>query len=308
MTRVCYHIQSHRDPAQVLRLVRRIRSMSRNSIILVSHQVGGEPLDHAAFESVGSAHVLPTTGGYGDFSHVDRYLESVRWLIEHDESFDWFLNISGQDYPTIELASAERELATSDVSAFIQMFPVFDATSHWSHRTASTRYAYRHVRIAPPKPWIQKYSRSLAALNTVQPWIRYSPTFVSIGRRTPMPFSTDFTCYGGSFYANLSAEAVRHVLDFCDRHPDFVAWARGVLAPDEIFIPTVLGNTPGLRIRNDCKRYFDFSESRANHPKTLTEEDLPRVLASGSWFARKFAADASALDRLDAILDERVGR
>lgn len=306
MVRVCYHVQSHRNPRQILRLVRRIRSLSPASIVLLSHQVGGDPLDEETLRADGSVHVLPTSGGYGDFSHIDRYLDSARWLIDHDEPFDWFVNVSAQDYPIVDLRAAENELAHRSVDALVETFPVFADGSHWSRRRAMLRYGYRHRRLGAASARAYTWSRPLAAINRLQPWVCFSPAYMTVGIRAPMPFGPEFVCFGGSFFANLSRPAVFELLSFCDRRPDFVDWARHVAAPEEIFIQTVLGNAPDLTVHDDCRRYFDFSRSRGNHPKTLTEDDLPRMLASNAWFARKFDEDAPVLDRIDELLDEHA--
>ena len=80
----------------------------------------------------------------------------------------------------------------------------------------------------------------------------------------------------------------------------------GSLAPAEVFFQTAIENQPGprLRVTNDCRRYFDFSHTRLNRPKTLTSEDLPAVFASGMDFARKFdeTVDGLVLDRVDQHL------
>ncbi|MGH3358872.1 MAG: beta-1,6-N-acetylglucosaminyltransferase [Nocardioidaceae bacterium] len=286
--------------------MRRIRSLSPDSIIMLSHQTGGEPLDHTALGTVGNVHVLPTPGGYGDFSHVDRYLESAQWLIDNDEPFDWFINLSAQDYPIVNLRDAERELGQVDEDAMVETFSVFSDGSHWPLHRALLRYNYRHTSLGRVTPRRYARTRALGVVNLVQPWIRFSPAYLTIGVRATMPFTSEFVCYGGSFFANLSRRAVLEVIDFGERRPEFVAWARRVVAPEEIYLQTVLGNAPDLTVRNDSLRYFDFSASRANHPNVLTEADLPAMLASGAWFARKFDQDAPVLDRLDGLLDAYV--
>jgi Core-2/I-Branching enzyme len=295
--RVCYHVQSHTAPRQVARLVHRIRSDSPSSLILVSHQAGGVGFGDE-LHGLSGVHVLPTTGGYGDFSHVERYLESVRWLRNHGEEVDWVVNLSGQDYPLVDLADAESQLAASTADAFMETFPVFSELSHWSRRNASIRYEFRHRRIGRVTARRQRWTRPLAAVNAVQPWLRFSPTFLSLGVRAGPPVAPALTLYGGSFFCNLSRRAVDTVVDFHDRYPEVVRWFRGMLAPEEVFFQTVLGNARDIGIVNDCKRYFDFTQSHANHPKTLTLADLPAMRRSGAWFARK----------IDPGCDDLVGR
>ena len=299
--RVVYHVQSHRAPEQVTRLVARIRHDSPDSLVMVSHQADPHgALDPAALARLGGVQVLPSDGGYGDYSHLDRYLETVRWLLDHDEPFDWVVNLSGQDYPVVHLRDAENELAESPVDAWVETFPVFSPDSHWSLARASSRYEYRYRRLGRVTPVRRRVLRPLAVVNRLQPWVRVSAAYAGVGMRTRMPLPRE-ALHGGSFFGNLDRRAVLALLDYTEQNPDVVDWARHVLAPEEMVIQTVLHGIEDLTVRNDCRRYFDFSASTANHPRTLTSVDLPAVLGSGAWFARKFdlAVDAGVLDALD---------
>ena len=106
------------------------------------------------------------------------------------------------------------------------------------------------------------------------------------------------------------------MLRFADERPDVADFLSGSIAPDEVYIQTALGwatthdaGGRSLVISNDCRRYFDFSESTLNHPRTFTLDDLPDVLGSDADFARKFdeARSPGVLDAVDAHLLQRVG-
>ncbi|MEP6800029.1 MAG: beta-1,6-N-acetylglucosaminyltransferase [Lapillicoccus sp.] len=302
--RTAIHIQSHKSPGQVLRLIDRIRrSSDGETIVLVSHQVGGEPLTLADITAGGEGVLLPSSGGYGDFTHVDRYLESVAWLVDHDDPFDWFVNISGQDYPVRPLRVMEQELAQGGDDAWLGFFDAFGPASKWPLARAHTRYEFRHRRIRNLSDRSQRALRpASAALNLAQPWVRVSPAFGAVGVRRRSLFTDEFRCYAGSFWGATSREAAAYVLEHSRSRPDVVDYFRTTLAPDEVYVQTVLGNAPGFSIRPEARRYFDFSTSRGtNHPKTLGIADLPAMTASPAWFARKFdaAVDGLVLDELD---------
>ncbi len=304
--RVCYHIQSHRLPHQVARLVRRLTETTSDSLVLVSHDVAGEPLDVAGLRRLGDVHVLPARGGYGDFSHVDRYLDSVRWVREHAADVDWFANLTGQDYPVQPLRNIEAHLASTEVDGFLEHFLVPSADSPWGMRRGRDRYYFRWRRLGQVSGRTRDIARALQAVNLVQPWGRLNTSYgVSIGVRVrTTPFSAGLRCYGGSFFCTLRRACVDHVLDFCERRPDVVEHYRRVLAPEESFLQTVLVNSGRFRLVDDCKRYFDFSGTRYNHPRTLGIADLNRALASSAHFARKFdtGRDPEVLDRIDEHL------
>jgi hypothetical protein len=143
------------------------------------------------------------------------------------------------------------------------------------------------------------------AINLVQPWLRVSLAFSTVGiRRRNTIFTDDFICYGGSFFCILSAPCVRYARDFARDNPEIVAFFRSTLAPDEVFLQSVLVNSKKFRLVPDGKHYVDFTNSWNNHPKILGVADLPAMFASGAYWARKF--DSSRYPEVLDILDRHI--
>jgi hypothetical protein len=318
-SRWVYYMQTHRAPAQVTRLVELIKEGSPDSVVLISHDRARPPLDTRRLQALPGVHVFSEPGGYGDFSHLDRYFAAIDWLDDHGIEYDWLENISGQDYPLRPIADIERDLADGDVDGYLFYTPVFpeqtppDAdqgtapgfrlAAPWDAAPwdAAMRYRYRHWWIGQPTVAKQRWLRPLGVINLLQPWVRVSLAFSTVGlRRRDTVFSDDFICYGGWFFCTLSATAARYVRDFARDHPDVVAFFRTVQAPEEVVIQTVLVNSGKFRFE-PAQRYIDMRGSRNNHPKTLGIADLDRALASGANWGRKFdgALDAEVLDALD---------
>ncbi|HST64590.1 MAG TPA: hypothetical protein VLM05_05325 [Mycobacteriales bacterium] len=300
--RVCYHIQSHTLPGQLVRLIRTIRTTSPNSLVVVSHSETGPDLDLGELAADPAVIVTRVPNGYADFSHVDRWLEAVDLLEERGEPYDWLCNISGQDYPLLPLAAAEAELAAGGADGYLQFFPLLNGPK-WPAAKVRTRYAFAYAKV-PLSPRAQRLLRPLAAVNRVQPLVRFSPVHRAVGvrrRRQPIPLAD---LYGGSFFCSLSRDCVRYVREWVATHPAEVRYLRGSLTSAEVFFQTVLVNAGTFRLENDSKRYFDFRNSRHNHPKVLTVADLPRMQSRGAHFARKIdeRVDAELLDRLDEKL------
>jgi O-antigen/teichoic acid export membrane protein len=321
--RVVYYLQTHSRPAQVTRLVETICDGSPHALVLISHDREGPPLETAKL-AAHNVHVLVEQGGYGDFSHLDRYLAAVDWLDDNGIDYDWLENLTGQDYPIRPIAEIEATLANTDADGFLLYSPVFPArmAAPTSERSAdqgnpdyrlcspfdaSMRYDYRHWRFGLPTPAKQRLMRPLMVLNLVQPWIRVSTSFASVGiRQRTGPFGPDFPCYGGSFFCTLRARAARYVRDYAKAHPDVVAQFRTILAADETFIQSILVNAGMFTFVADAKRYIDWTGSKHNHPRTLGMEDLDAVGASDAHWARKLDLEGDA--RLFDILDQRIRR
>lgn len=300
--RVCYLIQSHRLPAQVARLVRTLSAGSPGCLVHVSHDEAGDPLDPALGHLPG-VHVQAARGGYGDFTHVRRYLEAVDWVVRSGHQVDWVVNLTGQDYPLRPVAEAEADLAAGGFDGYLEWFDALDpASSHWGPRRSRSRYHFRHRRLVALSPAARRRLRPLQAVNLVQPLVRLHTSYgLTLGVRTRSPFGPGFRLYGGSAYSSLSWPCVAHLRDFCARRPDVVRHYAATLSPEESIFQTILVNSGRFRLANDCRRYFDFSGSAFNHPRVLGPADLPRALASGADLGRKFDGerDPSVLDLLD---------
>ncbi len=311
---VVYHIETHRNPRQIESLVRAIVRGAPDALVVVDHDRSFDAPDPGTLARLG-AELRLSDGGYGDMTHVDRWLTTARWLRAEGIEYSYLTNLTGQDYPVRPVAQIHADLAGSGVDAYIQTFAVLDPDeTKWGVARGRTRYEYRHRRLGRLRPWQQRALRPVQIVNAVQPWVRVTTSVgLALGRRERAPWGDDLVLRGGSFFCTLSRSAVDAVLRFDNFRPDVADYLSGSIAPDEVYLQTALGwavdhdpKASSLVVENDCRRYFDFSESTFNHPRTFTSDDLPTVLGSGADFARKFdeACYPGVLEVVDRSLDE----
>jgi hypothetical protein len=313
---VVYFLQTHTKPAQIARLVQVITEGSPDATVLISHDEAGPALDVGRLRALGNVHVFLERGGYGDFSHVDRYLAAVDWLDANKVDYDWLENLTAQDYPLRPIAEIEDALATADTDGFLQYSPVFPerVPSGADQGTpgytlvrpvdAAMRYDYRHWRLGKPTPTKKHFMHPLMVLNLVQPWVRVFNSYASVGIRRRTVFGPGFYCYGGSFFCTLRAECARYIRDYARANPETVAFFRGTAAPEEVFLHSVLVNSGQFNLTPDYKRYIDWTGCTHTYPRTLGIEDLRAMLASDAHWARKLDLDKDA--RLFDLLDQRI--
>jgi hypothetical protein len=280
--------------------------MSPTAQVLICHDFTQCDLKRSTFAGLSDVEIIASQGGRGNFALVQSYLDAIAWLLETGSDFSWLINLSGQDYPIQPLSQVEAFLSQTDYDGFVEYFKVFSNESPWKQSEGYSRYAYRYRTIVANLPeWQQKVLTPLKALNYLQPFFRVNFSYgATLGLKISTPFHEDFVCYGGSFFCTLSRKCVEYLHNSIKQYPELVDYYRGVANPDECFIQTLLVNSQLFNLCNDCKRYFDFSQTRNGHPRILMSADFPALANSQAHFARKFdfATDRSVLDLLDQVL------
>jgi Core-2/I-Branching enzyme len=277
--KLAYLIRAHHRPAQLARLVRRLEHDDASFYIHVSGRTSQET--HSAMRSaLGDAPNVHwtrrVTTYYGGFSLVKATLVSIEEIAREDPLPDYTILLSGQDYPLKPPGEIASFLARHAGKSFVHHFPLpshrdwpdedggLDRIRYWHFE----RVAYRTRQLRIPL----------------------------VTRRFPRGFQP----YGGSAWCSLTAECLRYVIDFVDQNESFVRFFKHVFIPDELFLQTIILNSP-LRetVVNDVLHYIQWPGGA--HPATLGAADLPKLTASGKLFARKFDVkhDSEILDLLD---------
>jgi len=294
---VVYVVTSYEQPEQLHRLLARLRRSSPGSRLVVSHDRKSPPLDPgrlAEVEAVGR--VTPTPVTWGDASYLHSILAVVR-----DEPLaptDWLVLLTASDYPLRPLADFERHLAACGADALLEApepGPALDAVT--------ARYRRRSVR---PPAWLvdgRRRARLVAAAARRLPGVLWCPQPHGIPptlevRRLRTPFGPDLALHKGCDLFALDGRARERLLA---APPRLLRYFDRTAVPSEAYPHTVLRNDPAVVVRPEMLHFGEWVGSP--HPRHLGVEDLPAMLGSGRWFARKFRPEDPVLDRLDALLD-----
>jgi hypothetical protein len=270
-------VLSHRQPAQVARLVDRIRT-GTDTVAVVHHDPSGEPLTLRPASDVA---FIPDARPcrWGRLSLVEAQWRSLRWVVDNIPEFSWALLVSGQDHPIRSMTAIEKELAASPYDAYLRHFAVTsdpaEDTDPWQ---AVTRRRYLRKRRLP------RTHRSVP---------------LPLPRRHP--YRDGVGLYVGDMWFNLSAAAVHGML--ADPLADsLLRYLRYAPIPDETFICSMALNArPALSVANDSKRFIRWGLD-ASHPDLITADHLDEIRASDAFFARK--VDVSAHPGIPDLLDQ----
>lgn len=195
---------------------------------------------------------------WGGWSLSGVTLKAIRTLLSLDESWQYFLNLSAQDYPIKRTEYIRTELQSHEPQCYVQMRRISednpDLCRHFRRRLRWRCFEHHGRLVRTPIPLVPP-----KGLNIV---------------------------WRGSFWVILSRE-------FCDwvTHDDFVqqcgSFLRHVKIPDEFLFQTLVSNSPNRSsVISDNKREIVWTGQPG--PKVLTMQDYQRLLSSRAFFARKF--------------------
>lgn len=215
---------------------------------------------------------------------------------------DYVMLLSGQDFPVWPTERLLDFVSDTGTRSYVAHFPLPDPRWRQGGRIRTECYTYTvrgRRETCIPRGMQIPMSRRGRVLNE---FLRVRSAFKP-RRRFPdcaLPF-------GGSQWWNLSRVAVEHILSFVETHPGYRMYHEHTLLPDEIFFQSILLGTDFAcehEVVNDSLRFMIWEED-ASHPRTLTCDDLPAIVASGKPVARKFdtGVDRVVLDDLGLDAD-----
>lgn len=295
-------IVSHRDPHMLRRLVLRLNHAFGDPPIVCHHDSQQVALDEKSFPRNVQFVPKPIRTRWADISVVQACLIALRQLYEW-KCPDWFIYLSGSDYPIKAGDSIRSELMNSPYDGYLDYRRIEYEKLPRENRDFACELGFR-------RPYFLKvaYNRYIAGR------IRY-PGFNRKGRwcirnfylRDPRlnrknPFKNGFACFAGDAWMTARARCAELLLSQDPQIRELLEFYAGCLAPDESFFHTVLCNSSGLNLCDDNRRYEDWRSGKPS-PKVLGLEDLQALLTSGQHFARKFSDDHDprVLDALDRL-------
>lgn len=292
---------THDKPEQVLFLCQQLTSLFDGAPVVVHHDFGKCSLNTALVSRNVSFVEDWLTTRWGGWGVVGGLLKATRQLYERHNP-DWFVVLSGADFPVKPAAYTLDSLYSGSFDAYLYHRPIdrcmlplppegFGA-ENFAHpaweRLAFERYVaigFGYYKLATRLKWKTK------AVYLRQPSI--------IERFTP--FDGSIRCFAGDFWLTGNRATAGALLEDSPLNRKLLNHFQRRPNPDEGFPHTVLCNRLGLRISEDNRRFTDWA-GQINHPRTLTQEDFARVLNSSAHFARKFAFDPESLARLGTSL------
>jgi len=300
--KIGFVIVTYANPEQLLRLVRRLQHLYDNPPIVCHHDFSQCALRVDKFPD-DVRFVLPhEKTGWGKFAVVTAALRALELLYQKSTP-DWFVLLSGSDYPTMPADQVIADLASCGGDAFLDLREVPDTPPDASYPP-------------PENPTLQHFGsaenlalawRRYVGFNAWVPVVRAGPR---IGRHTMYfpfemkrwsPFDASFKCYYGDHWFSGNSKVAQILLTPTQRHLHLRRHLRWRVVPEECYYHCVLGNSPDVKILKATRRYSEWLGGGA-HPQVLTVNDLPAIISSRAHFARKFEPGTAVLNEIDQLL------
>jgi hypothetical protein len=301
---VGFVIISHGPPEQLLRLTRTLTRLYDEPPIAVHHDFGQQALDRSEFaRNVSFFHPSIATG-WAKWSIVEAALHALGLLYERADP-DWFFLLSASDYPVMAPDAVRATLASGGVDAYLDCHHLYAGSGRATYVSAPNPQLPHFVLPVNRRLKLRHYINAHFWL----PFPRRRPNggwrlgryTVHLPFKAPgLLFSADYGCFYGDQWFTANRAVAKILLEPDPRDIALQRHLRFRSIPDEGYYQSVLCNR-SLVISRDNKRFAEWGGGGA-HPMQLATAQLPKALASGAFFARKFAPDAPALDELDSLV------
>eukprot|EP00871_Galdieria_phlegrea_P003280 jgi/Galph1/3953/GphlegSOOS_G2638.1 len=237
---------------------------------------------------------------YRGISMVLNTIEAMNFLLKLDSSWDYFINLSGSDYPLLHASSIRMlfGLLPTNKLNFIELYPEIE----WSDQ--ATRFRIETVHFDPALEFNDELAKS--------------ESLISFGFDHPFRKRRNFTYVKSDFWGIFSREFSEFVVRESFARRMLAAFAVSDTS-DEAYFATTAYNHPYFHstIVSEAFRAVYFCHKDMNpacngqHPFTMDEngnEDIfwKTLLRSRAIFARKFSKNSSILmNRIDNLRNGR---
>ncbi len=287
---------THTKPLQIYRLINKLNSMFNYPVIVCHHDFSKSDLSVDSLPKnvlLVRPHIQTKWAG---FAIVEATIQAFKLMLNVPDPPDWFVLLSGADYPIKTAKQILHDLASSEYDAYIQHEKITYKTYRYDTRKSILWQKNSYQRYCT-KSFIFNFSKKYCAQLNLE--IRLEHPLLT---KAFLPFSKKLACFSGSQWFCANRKAVESIIEFHSQRNAITLHYSNLKYADESYFQTILANASHLRLQNDRRRYIDWSDG-GTHPKILLMEDLSNLLTSSAHFARKFDIDidSNILDELDKI-------
>lgn len=296
--KIAHLILCHNDPQHITRLCKRLSEFS-DVYVHVDAQ-SDLSLFTNDLQSLSNIHFLSKRIDikWGSFLAIQAVMELLRKAMGTD-TYDRYVLLQGADYPIMSNSEIVDYFDVHKDVEFIRGCRLSESNLSYFRRKQYGYWFYLHRNI---------FTRLHNNL-----WVKAFDLF-------PLKMRKGYVCsdnrkmelYWGSAQFSITGTAAQYLLDYYDRHPDFNRYFVHAFPCDEMYVQTVLFNSPFLE-KTMCGieapfpnpdhflavHYFEYP----TQIRIWKEDDFDFLRSTGKVYCRKVNTETSAklLDLLDQI-------
>ncbi len=276
--RIAHLILTHAEPAQLARLISRLKHPAADCYIHLDLKTSIEDFLFLAADKQVFFVEKREKVKWGAYSIVQATVNGFEAILQSGKEYDYINLLSGQDYPLMSAAAIHEYLTIHPGKAFMHTLLV---NTEWQEAiTRLTQYHLSEYSIA------RKYTIE-RIINSLLPKRKMPEGLIPVGR---------------SQWFTITTQHAAYIVTYLKNHHRVKRFFKLTWGSDEIVFQTILYNSTYREdMINDNLRYIDWSDGNPS-PATFTIKDADRLLNCGKLYARKFNAktDSQVLDYLDA--------
>jgi hypothetical protein len=295
--KIAYLVFAYKNPKLLQRVIDKLSTPDNGFFIHIDYKS-----DIEKFRSIHGPNVFFTKKRipvyWAEFSGIQAILLLMQEALSSSKHYDYFVLLSGSDYPLKSAEYIRKFLEANRSAEFISLVKV-PAPGKPLSRINTLRYPTK-------QPVLRFILRALARFGLAQ--------------RNYRKYLEGMDAYSGNTWWTLSREACQYIVDFEHSNPRVAEFFGKLFAPEESFFHTILGNS---EFRARVKRnllYEDWTKQGA-HPEMIGEPHIAEFEAreiveindgfgkGELLFARKFSDETvSLLDRIDTMIRRKEDR
>ena len=279
---IAYFILVHRFPEQFKRLFKALYHPENHYLIHLDKKASIEIYDDIKdfLTDFPSIFILESENVvWGGYSMVQAELNGMNYLLKLNLEWDFFINLSGQDYPLKSQKIIREYLTKNKGNNFLKIADQLVVRPETMNRIEN--------HFTETADGFSEITYKRAYLKDVVPYI--GGQWMILTRQC-----CEFICNSG--------EAKK-----------FEDYYKNTLIADESFFQTVLMNTSfdGVLINDDKRAIIWIPDGDIKlRPKTFTEDDVKFLLEGNNLFARKFDdnIDSNIIDNLELFFNQPLNK
>lgn len=270
--KIAYLILVHRLPNQFKRMFSAIYDPGNYYLVNIDKKASkdiGQEIRRFLMSYPNVSVVVGENVTWGGYSMVQAELDGIHFLLHIDFDWDYFINLSGQDYPLKSQSIIRQFLSKNKGKSYLKVAD-------------------------------QKVNRP-ETMNRIENYFEESNDGISL-ISLDRTFLKNVTPYIGGQWMILTRQCCEFICNSTEVKK-FENYYTNTLIPDESFFQTVLMNTSftGILINDDKRAIIWVPDGDIKlRPKTFTHDDFDFLKLGGNLFARKFDdnVDGNIIDKL----------